>query len=754
MKNLSNKAKLSIYNKCPIYAYAKIILADRTELTLTSQEDFFISGNSYSQSGGDGFPLGVAVCKTINVCIDNHSGKYNEYDFYKATISLFTEIDINDNGITTVERIPEGIFTVIDAVTPCDVIEFTAYDYMYRANRDYVSNLTYPATLTQILVDVCRLCDIPYIPKTFNNSEFKVFKKPNVTNARTIIGAISQIAGGNAVISSAGNLQIINYNFDTTINDTIISGSSVDVTLKNQLSGNLIYDNLDDYTSGYEITDKANYHILEDFNENPTIGTDYIKVTGIMTKKGDNTLVEGTTDYALMIDNPLIIDNETEAISLIADILLGNDRLHSPIFKPFSGSFSPNPAMEFMDNVIIVDRNYNIHKSFITGITFTYMDKTDVENTSESPDKHMETYSNAITSVYQKVSEMVEKTKTPYEQAITYLTDTVSAGGGLFSTTIKEEDNSVINYFHNKADLYESDIVIKITANGMGIYNGDGIPYDTSKPFITGITTNGMAVLSLLTTIGINADYINTNTIVADKIQGGTLTLGRENNIDGSIEVKDVDNNVIGEWDELGLHTNAVKLKTGEDFATIGLMGSQVGTGNGIAVIEGNNKWFGLFKASQADTATDPIITHGVSDNIKFYTPINLQSNPINNVGTLYTNAISSINSDTTLNITNDTTIRLNNTSKLIIGGDGENVYPDVEFYRNLNMHNYQVQNPQFKFDNGDIGITTDINILTGINIEVVNIERDGDAITDFTIQWQPTTQTIKVKNGLIVGVN
>lgn len=51
----------------------------------------------------------------------------------------------------------------------------------------------------------------------------------------------------------------------------------------------------------------------------------------------------------------------------------------------------------------------------------------------------------------------------------------------------------------------------------------------------------------------INATYIDTGTLVADIIKGGTLTLGGSNNTSGTLMVKDASNNTIGEWNNNGI---------------------------------------------------------------------------------------------------------------------------------------------------------------------------------------------------------
>ena len=125
MKNVSNEFKEIIKKGGPFYAYADMVLSDGTELSLDSENDFYIDGNSYTESSGDGFPLGAALAKTIDIGIDNSDERFSKYDFYYARITLYTETDLPSGKI---EKIKEGTFTVISALAPGDIIEITASD--------------------------------------------------------------------------------------------------------------------------------------------------------------------------------------------------------------------------------------------------------------------------------------------------------------------------------------------------------------------------------------------------------------------------------------------------------------------------------------------------------------------------------------------------------------------------------------------------------------------------------------------------
>lgn len=128
MKNASTLLKKYIKTGGAFYAYAVVTLATGEKLTLTSDNDFMVSPNSYTEQGGsDGFPLGAAVSKTITLTIDNIDERYSKYDFYYARIALYTEADIdyqtlrdiNNDVIKDVENDP--ILTFEPHIESCSV---------------------------------------------------------------------------------------------------------------------------------------------------------------------------------------------------------------------------------------------------------------------------------------------------------------------------------------------------------------------------------------------------------------------------------------------------------------------------------------------------------------------------------------------------------------------------------------------------------------------------------------------------------
>lgn len=482
MKNVSDKLKNIIEKGGLFYAYAKVLFADGTEITLDSEDDFSISDNGYSESGGDDLPLGSALSKTITLSLFNEDGRFSDYDFFYSQITLYTEADLEDG---TQERINEGIFYVTSPVATGEVIEITAYDAMYKANKEFTSQLSYPATARNLLLEVCAFVGITVADAHFKNEDFQIQSMPEKTTARKIIGYIAQIAVGNAIIKN-GSLSIKSYDFEPLKDVT-------DGTLYTELS-----------------TQSARYHVLSEYSDYPTVGMNPVTITGIRTTKRVNNedveYLNGTDDYALTITNPLITGAEEKALELIGGVLNG------VTLTSFSGTFFPYPTAEIMDCAVIVDQNDKAYKTVITTHDFSYPGESELSCGIKDPETNSSTYYSESAEMYHKAQAEANKNRKEMESAIENLQTTLANAKGMYTSKVKQSDGSYVTYLHDKPTMSESENVIKITSDAVGVSTDGGQTY----PY--GFFLTGDLVAKVLYAIGINADYINTGALtIRDK---------------------------------------------------------------------------------------------------------------------------------------------------------------------------------------------------------------------------------------------
>jgi phage-related protein len=544
MKNVSNEFKNIIKSGGPFYAYASITLKNGEKLYLDSDNDFFISGNGYAEDGGDGFPLGSALSKSVTLVIDNIDERFSKYDFYYAQISLFTEadiesrsydawrdvkgeeiLDVNGNMImltkSRIERLNEGTFTVLEPTAVGDTIELVGYDSMYKADADFTSKLSYPTTAGQLLREACSTCNIMLGSPKFNNDDFVIEQAPEKVTCREVIGYIAMLSVGNAVIQN-GTLVIKSYDFSAISKIT----------------------NMDD------LVEDAGYSILMDYQSDPDISTDPVVITGIATtKKVENEstiLIRGTDDYALEITNPLIEGHEDDAINLIGDVLIGVK------LRGFSGEFFPDPTIEFMDLACVVDRKDKVYPTFITSHEFSYLGSSSFSCGIKDPERQKSTYYSEAKKVYEKANKEIKQNKTDFEAAVENLNKTLENASGMYSTESPQPDGSMITYIHDKPTVEESKNVIKVTSEAIGISNDGG------KTYPYGLFLTGDLITRILYAIGINADYINSGSLtIKDKngnitfyadTETGRVTINAESISITGKSVEDISNGIVDDF--------------------------------------------------------------------------------------------------------------------------------------------------------------------------------------------------------------
>lgn len=544
MKNVSNEFKNIIKSGGPFYAYASITLKNGEKLYLDSDNDFFISGNGYAEDGGDGFPLGSALSKSVTLVIDNIDERFSKYDFYYAQISLFTEadiesrsydawrdvkgeeiLDVNGNTImltkSRIERLNEGTFTVLEPTAVGDTIELVGYDSMYKADADFTSKLSYPTTAGQLLREACSTCNIMLGSPKFNNDDFVIEQAPEKVTCREVIGYIAMLSVGNAVIQN-GTLVIKSYDFSA----------------------------ISKITNRDDLVEDDGYSILMDYQSDPDISTDPVVITGIATtKKVENEstiLIRGTDDYALEITNPLIEGHEDDAINLIGDVLIGVK------LRGFSGEFFPDPTIEFMDLACVVDRKDKVYPTFITSLEFNYLGSSSFSCGIKDPERQKSTYYSEATKVYEKAKKEIKQNKTEFEAAVDNLNKTLESASGMYSTEVVQPDGSVISYIHDKPTVEESKNVIKVTSEAIGISSDGG------KTYPYGLFLTGDLITRILYAIGINADYINSGSLtVKDKngnitfyadTETGRVTINAESISITGKSVEDISNGIVDDF--------------------------------------------------------------------------------------------------------------------------------------------------------------------------------------------------------------
>ena len=516
MINVSNEFNKLMNKRTDFKENAEIKFADGSFLEL-SEKDFTVSNNNIvDASESNGIPLGVAVCRNIQIELMNDDDRFSEYDFFGAVIRLYLTFQLSG----TVERIEYGTFTVLTPETYGTTVIITALDDMYKADREYNTKLIFPATIGAMYRDACTTLGISQGTTTFLNDNFVVNEKPTGITFRQLFGYIAMLAGGNARIDVTGRLRIISYDFKRLEELASIIDGGIYSPWNNttELDGGSFSPwNTGDVADGGLFTDGKEYHKLSNWS-NLKVDTDDVVITGVQTTYNDaeneeHTVIHGVEGYVLSIENPLIIGQEEFAIGLIGNVMVGGR------FRQFSGDIVANPTIEFMDPALLFDRKGNIYVSFTTDVNFQFFGFTSIKNSAEPTLRNSAKAYSEATKTLVKARKLIADERTAREQAVAQLAKDLQNSSGLFATEEVQEDGSVIYYMHDKPTLEESMIVWKLTALAFGISTDGG------KTYPYGFTVDGTTITRLLYAEGIDADYIDTGAIRINDANGNTMFL-------------------------------------------------------------------------------------------------------------------------------------------------------------------------------------------------------------------------------------
>lgn len=176
------------------------------------KEDFVQTGNSFvTATDSSTIPIGIAIQRTMTLTVLNKSGKFNEFEFKNAVLTVFINGDLT-TGET--DKIKIGKFTVNKAKANNSIITLSLTDDMIKAEKEFSTNLSFPVTAGDLLADCCNSCGISLGDTEFQNSATTLYKKPERGTFREIIANIALIAGGVAVFDGDNELRIKSPNLD------------------------------------------------------------------------------------------------------------------------------------------------------------------------------------------------------------------------------------------------------------------------------------------------------------------------------------------------------------------------------------------------------------------------------------------------------------------------------------------------------------------------------------------------------------
>lgn len=488
-----------------------------------------LSVDRYSVTGQT-LELGSAVSAELSLMLRNN-GALNDKQFQGA--ELFVEVGVVDsvtprmltleNGLqlqteseqmleleiynalpsdieTATEYVPLGWFKVDNTPRALSTISISALDRMIRFDKDVKrSDLVFPCTVSELLIKICSICNVRLADNSvsaFINADYEIqsFPEQNNLTYRTLLMWIAQITGTCAYMDWNGQLRLGWYESESSV-------ISIDESVR--------YDS--------DLQEQA------------------ITISGIEIHTNDDTVLQSAVfqdNYVISIEGNLLLQgNEQSVVNALGNKIVGFQ------YIPFEAQTLSMPFLFPMDCVDFV-KNGTHYETVLTNVNYTLNGSTSLAAKGETEEMRslpsLSPFTPEQTKINQKREETIEKALSAQESASQYLNQTAASAMGMYYSERTDENGGVIRYWHDNESLENSLYICMQNAGGSFSTNTG---WNNGNPqWTTGTDKFGNAVVSLLNAIGIQAEWIQADSITTDKLSIGQSERGTNLIDDSSFE--------------------------------------------------------------------------------------------------------------------------------------------------------------------------------------------------------------------------
>lgn len=471
---------------------------------------------------GDVIEIGCADTSELVFDLDNEQGQWNHVRWEGARLTVVLDV----NG----ELLQAGIFTVDERPGKLTTMQIRALDDMARFNKAYDTDLLFPATLQQVLVDACAKCNVTLYTQTFDNGDYTVGEKPvgDGVTYHQVIAWVAQLAGCNAWIDQLSRLQLSWYG--------------------------------DNQSGDLEIgpDDRFDYQLSEDD----------IEITGVIYRptagEDDIDYLVGNDTYALIIeDNPLLQDGYEAVLSALHAKICGFR------YRPYEFVVVGYPHLWPGDVITkLIDADGNELYSVITNHNYRLNGNSEIRAVGETETVRGYATGAPFTASQKRVLQSVAKVEaarqtTALEQATLHLNELMVNALGFYTTVVELETGAKIVYTHDKPLLKESEVIWTQTELGFA-WTDEGWN-DGDPNWQYGVMSDGSMIIKMLIATGIQAEWIDAIDLTAitsrftelwaGNIEGAHLHMGEESGLP-YFEMFDENGDNIFLLDKIGIHMN------------------------------------------------------------------------------------------------------------------------------------------------------------------------------------------------------
>lgn len=496
------------------------INGDGIQLTNADIVQNSLTIDRYSVTGAN-IELGSAVAAELSFKMFNSDGCWDDFAFEGK--DLF--VRVND--------VPMGYFTVDEPPRKLSTITIRALDRMVQFDQPYETDLLFPVTVADIISDCCDKCDIVIGNLDLINEDVVINEKPQADTFRTVLRWCAEITGTCAYIDGNGELQMSWYK-----------------------------------DSDFEIDGSIRYE-GSDFYKEP------IQITGVKYKD----VLVGTDEYAIEIIGNLILYNMKELEPVLGNIY---NRINGLVYHPYNVVVKSQIGLMPLQKIKYVDKNNAEYPSIVTHHTYRLNGRSTVKAVGQTKTRKGYAALNPVTpheqEILQNMREETREELTGYETLLLHLNEQINNSLGLYTTVKTDSEGRKIVYAHDKPNLEDSMYISIRTAAGFAWTNegwNEGFPN-----WRYGIDFKGNAILNQIAAIGIDSEWIKTNSISVSKIESkGFLDLIAEKiNLYGLVTFHGLDNELKGRVESGELAKNLLDTVTMMELGVTKIDGGKIAT--------------------------------------------------------------------------------------------------------------------------------------------------------------------------------
>lgn len=522
--------------------YLDIVLRDGTKLETLNNSAIWEGGFKIDDgvTPRNQFTVGSCIINKLTVTLNNIYDKFSPYDFDGVVVTAYLGLDLGGR----IEKIRKGVFTVDEPSYDGTTITLECLDNMSRFDEDYSNVKTaYPATLGEIVRDICNYCGVTFNTPGFENRNYEIAGRPvdDSLTCRQVLAYCAQLACCFGRCDTYGRLEFKWFEQGIFEKNDNLDGEYFDDGKPVYISGDTADGgNFDDYSSGDSVDggtfdDLDAFHHLYSLN-GFKVSTDDVVITGVQVteefteteKDKMQTVTVGDAGYVLAVSGNKLI--QKGAAETVAQYL--GSKLIGLKFRPMSTQTLGDPTVEAGDLAYVTERRQNTYSCLITNLSFNLGGFMNVSCDAKTPGKNS-------SKQYSELTQAIVEIRKEAQKQASSLATVMSQAFGVFKTEEAQADGSIIYYMHDKPTLAESKNIWKFTADAFAVSTDGGEHWNA------GLDASGNATVNILSAIGINCDWIH----------AGTLTLGGYNNQNGRLIMKDANENDIGRWDKDGVYS-------------------------------------------------------------------------------------------------------------------------------------------------------------------------------------------------------